>query len=64
MIQMDEIYQKMEDRQEYKLEEIGNLIGLKRTRNRDLLKQMIVNGRLSTYGEMRSKRYIKLKNQE
>ena len=62
ILQMDEIYQKMEDGQEYKLEEIGNLVGLKRTRTRDLLKQMIDDGRISTHGDMKSKRYTKRKN--
>ena len=45
---------------DYKLEEICQLTGLKRTRTRELVKSLVALEILSEQGQRRAKRYIRI----
>lgn len=55
-----EILKKMEVGIEYKAEDIENMIGLKHSRTRQLLMQLVEQGRIGTTAETRNRRYIKI----
>ena len=46
---------------EYKLEEICEITGLKRTRTRDLVKELVVMGFVDEMGDRKARRYKKIK---
>lgn len=58
--QLDTIFNQMDVGVEYKLEEIGELVGLKRSRTRDLVKTLVENKLLFETGDRRSKRYKRM----
>jgi ATP-dependent DNA helicase RecG len=55
-----EILKKMEVGIEYKAEDIENMIGLKHSRTRQLLMQLVEQGRIGTTAETKNRRYIKI----
>ena len=58
-LQLQEIQNKLKVDQEYKLEEIGELIGLKRSRTRDLVKELVAMDIVVELGDRKSRRYKK-----
>lgn len=59
-----EILKKMEVGIEYKAEDIENMIGLKHSRTRQLLMQLVEQGRIGTTAETRNRRYIKIRQEK
>ena len=59
--QLQEIQTKMRTGKEYKLEEICEITGLKRTRTRDLVKKLVVMGIVDESGDRKARRYKKIK---
>lgn len=59
--QLQEIQTKMRTGKEYKLEEICEITGLKRTRTRDLVKKLVVMGIVDESGDRKARRYKKRK---
>lgn len=49
----------METGREYRSDEISELVGLKGSRTRQLLKELIELGMIETTGSTRGKRYVK-----
>lgn len=49
----------MESGKEYRSDEISELVGLKGSRTRQLLKELIDIGKIETNGSTRGKRYVK-----
>lgn len=62
-LQLQEIQNKLKVDQEYKLEEIGELIGLKRSRTRDLVKKLVAMDIVVELGDRKSRRYKKIQNE-
>ena len=54
-----QILSVMEAGREYRSDEISELVGLKGSRTRQLLKELIEIGKIETSGSTRGKRYIK-----
>ena len=59
--QLQEVQNKMRAGKEYKLEEICEITGLKRTRTRDLVKKLVVMGIVDESGDRKARRYKKIK---
>ena len=59
--QLQELQANMQIGYDYKIEEICNLTGLKRTRTRDLVKILVDKGIVKEQGQRRSKRYKRIK---
>ena len=57
MKQLELLLPRLSDNKGYKLEDIEGLIGLKRTRTRELVKLLVMEGRLLEKGTIRDKRY-------
>ncbi len=57
MKQLELLLSRLSDNKGYKLEDIEGLIGLKRTRTRELVKLLVMEGRLLEKGTIRDKRY-------
>ena len=55
--QLQEIQTKMRTGKEYKMEEICEITGLKRTRTRDLVKKLVVMGIVDESGDRKAIRY-------
>ncbi|MBQ5933340.1 MAG: hypothetical protein IJL55_06535 [Lachnospiraceae bacterium] len=54
-----QILSVMESGKEYRSDEISELVGLKGSRTRQLLKELIDIGKIETNGSTRGKRYVK-----
>lgn len=54
-----QIFQAMEIDYEYKLDEIGVLVGLKPSRSRQLLKELVDKDLIESIGSTNGKRYIR-----
>jgi hypothetical protein len=49
----------MDTDKEYSSADIGDMVGLKVSRSRQLLKELVEMGRLESFGSTNGKRYIK-----
>ena len=54
-----QILDAMEEGKEYSVNELAELVGLKGTRTRELLRELAEMGKIETVGSTKGKRYIK-----
>ena len=55
--QQDKILKHMEDDKEYRLQDFCDLLGLKETRTKEILKPLISDGKISVIGKNKDRRY-------
>lgn len=58
-IQIEQIIENIQKGKEYKATEIGEILGLKESRTKEILRYMISERMINTIGNNRNRRYIK-----